>query len=364
MKFATGRKLSLAFLLVTTASLLFFTGCETIGFYSQAVSGQLSLLVSSTPIEEVIASPSAPERLKTRLKFISEVRRFAENELYLPTGSSYKSYVELSRPFVLWNVFATPEFSLKPVSWRYLFVGRMSYRGYFGQSDAQEFAKKLEQNGYDVFVGGVSAYSTLGWFDDPVTSAMLRRGDVRLASLIFHETAHRLLFIGGDTAFNEGFATAVATEGVRRWIAKNGAKMSFKDFLAYRKRHASFIDLVMSYRPQFEKLYESTLSDSEKIKRKEALFMEMKAGYIVLKKSWDGRGDFDKWFSEDLNNAKLASIASYQTYTPAFAKILESKNGDLKEFYRACEELGYMEKEGRTRRIESFLAKRQNDKNY
>ena len=153
MKLLAGsRKLSLTILLgVLMLTPALYRVRKLSGFYSQAVSGQLSLLTGRTPIEEIIASPSAPERLKTRLKFISRVRRFAENELYLPTGSSYKSYVELSRPYVLWNVFATPEFSLKPVSWRYLFLGRMSYRGYFNQDDAKEFAKKLEQKGYDVF---------------------------------------------------------------------------------------------------------------------------------------------------------------------------------------------------------------------
>lgn len=351
----TPNKRPFLFLTFLIAPLL-LTACENNAYYAQAISGHLALLDAKRPIEKLITDPSYPEKLKKRLRFVMSVRKFAADELHLPIDGSYESFVNLDRPFVLWNIFATPEFSLKPKRWCYPVVGCMSYRGYFAKEEAQELAKKLRGENLDVFVGGVSAYSTLGWFDDPLTSAMLRRSDIRLAWLLFHELAHKLLYIEGDTKFNESFATAVAQEGTRRWILANGGDEAFSDYLRFRSRQQKFVDLVMSYRPRFEELYKSDIPEAEMEKRKEKLFDQLRKKYGELKVGWGGNNDFDRWFAKSLNNAKLNSLASYEQFTPAFDEMLKDADGDLEKFYEKCRTLGKKSKEERTARLVELLA--------
>lgn len=305
-------------------------------YYCQAIDGELSILARRQPIEKLLANPASDEKLKKRLSLILEVREFAQNDLHLPVEHNYLSYVDLKRSYVMWSVFAAPEFSLEPKTWCYPIAGCVAYRGYFSEKDAQQYAGTLEKKDFDVYVGGVSAYSTLGWFDDPVLSTMMHMSETDSAALIFHELAHKLLYVPGDSAFNESFATVVEQEGVRRWLMVKGDRQAHDEYLLEYRRHRQFIELITEYRTRFESVYQSPEADSIKRKRKTALFDQMTRDYEALKKQWNGRSRYDGWFMQPLNNAKLASVFTYQDWVPAFNAILSRNNGDLIQFYKEC----------------------------
>ncbi|MBL4821281.1 MAG: aminopeptidase [Gammaproteobacteria bacterium] len=322
-------KLSLVILV-----LLGLGACEPLSYYQQAVRGQMSILWNRQQIEDLLQRDDIPELLKEKLNTVVTIREFAEEQLLLPSGGSYHSYVDLGREHVVWNVFAAPEFSVEPVAWCYPVAGCVSYRGYFAQDKAVNFAHALEQDGYDVYTGGVDAYSTLGWFNDPLLSSVINRADYQLAALVFHELAHRRVYLPGDTTFNESFATMVEREGLRRWLNTRGDSQSIALAGQQAGRQQQFIDLVISFRDQFEQLYESELSEQNKRSRKSALQQEMRLAYEEMKKDWGGVSSYDRWFSASLNNAQLSTVSSYNERVPEFEKMLVRLGGDLGAFYQ------------------------------
>ncbi len=318
---------------------LLVSGCQTVYYYGQAIDGHLSIMAQREPIEELLEDPDIDEKLKKRLLFILEVRKFAENDLHLPVENNYLSYVDLNRSYVMWSVFAAPEFSLEPKTWCYPIAGCVAYRGYFAEKDAHEYAGTLKKKNFDVYVGGVSAYSTLGWFDDPVLSTMMRMSETDSAALIFHELAHKLLYIPGDSAFNESFATAVEQEGIRRWLMGKSDRHAHDEYLTKYRKHRQFIELITKYRSRLEAVYQSQDADAVKREKKAELFNQMIRGHDALKQQWNGRSRYSYWFEQPLNNAKLVSVFTYQDWVPAFNAILNRKNGDLIQFYQKCQQL-------------------------
>jgi predicted aminopeptidase len=330
------------------------TGCQTIYYYGQAIDGQLGILMRREPIEELIEDPEIDETLKHRLFFILDVRKFAQADLHLPVENNYLSYVDLNRSYVMWNVFAAPEFSLEPKTWCYPIAGCVAYRGYFSKTDAKRYADTLEKKNLDVYVGGVSAYSTLGWFEDPVLSTMMRLSETDSAALIFHELAHKLLYIPGDSAFNESFASAVEQEGVRRWLMDHGDRQAYKAYLLKHQKHRQFVDLIMQYRSRFEALYQGQEEMSAQRIRKAAFFEQMIDDHDALKEEWGGTSPYDNWFGPPLNNAKLASVLTYHNWVPAFNAMLAAENGDLVHFYKACQELAKLAKAERNEILATY----------
>jgi len=339
----------------TLLVVLFVVGlvaCETIGYYGQAARGQLSILWNRERISELLADESLPADLRHKLATVLEIREFATEELLLPAGDSYLSYVELDRQHVVWNVFAAPEFSVEPVSWCYPVAGCVSYRGYFTEAGALGFAERLQKQGYDVYTGGVDAYSTLGWFDDPVLSTVINRQDYQLASLIFHELAHQLVYVPGDTTFNESFATAVEQEGLRRWLEQQGDRDSLERARRETNRRQQFVALVIDYRDRFDDLYQLELTEIEKRAQKTALQEDMRSAYEELKRSWGDVGAYDRWFENSLNNAQLSTVSSYNELVPAFTMLLQAETGELQSFYDRVAELAELDTEERERQLQ------------
>ena len=195
--------------LAATAIALALAGCAQLQYYFQAAQGQYALWSDARPIEDWLGDPATDPVLKARLEKALLIRRFAVRQLGLPDNASYKNYAALSRPFVLWNVVATPELSLRPIQWCFPIAGCVSYRGYYSKQDALAYAAELRAEGDDVQVGGVPAYSTLGWFSDPLLSTFINYSDAELARMVFHELAHQVVYVPGDSQFNEAFATSV-----------------------------------------------------------------------------------------------------------------------------------------------------------
>jgi predicted aminopeptidase len=337
------------FMLVTVA------GCETLHFYGQAVSGQMKILTERKSIDRLLSAPETPQTLKTRLRLVLDIREFAKEALHLPVDNHYLSYIDLKRPYAVWNVFATPEFSLEPRTWYYPVIGRTAYRGYFSKKMAIRYADRLKKKNFDVYVAGIAAYSTLGWFDDSVLNTVIHRSDTRLSALIFHELAHQVLYVKDDTVFNESFATAVEQEGLRRWMHATHNQPAYRGYLLQRRRREQFIQLIARFRSRLEALYRQTLLPDDKRPFKKDIFNQLRFEYARMKQAWQGYRGYDYWFKEPLNNAKLISVSTYYDYLPAFIKILEQSDGDLEQFYERCNELAGLSKSERNRILKNYF---------
>jgi len=321
--------------------------CETVGYYSQAARGQLTIVFAREDIQHLIERPDLSQELAGKFAKVMDIREFAESELGLPVGGNYSSYVDVEREHVVWNVFAAPEFSVDPVNWCYPIAGCVAYRGYFSQQSALSYAAKLEEDGFDVYTGGVDAYSTLGWFEDSLLSTVLNRADYQLAGLIFHELAHQLVYLPGDTTFNESFATAVEREGVRRWLAKSNKDFNIDAALLDYDRQQQFVDLVGGYRDRFESLYQLEINQSSMRSQKLELQQTLREEYAVLKQQWQGYEGYDGWFSRSLNNAQLSTVASYNDLLPFFAAVFEQSNQDFSTFYAEVSRLAALPEQER-----------------
>jgi predicted aminopeptidase len=307
---------------------------SSVGCYLlQSAEGQLSLMSKRKPIAEVIDRPSTTPALRAQLQAVTAIRDFASHELALPDNGSYKSYADVGRPYVVWNVVAAPEFSVDPKLWCYPFVGCVAYRGYFVEVKADRFADGLRKQGLDVVVGGVAAYSTLGHFDDPILNTMVGWNDVELAAIIFHELTHQMLYVPNDASFNEAFATTVEEVGVRRWLKQQGRDKDLADYLAAQQRYRTVIELLISTRTQLRAVYASGAPPRLMREQKRDTLAAMRRSYAALKTEWGGHAPFDAWFAEDINNAHLASISTYFTCVPGFERELKALDGNLPAFY-------------------------------
>jgi predicted aminopeptidase len=338
------------------------SGCKTFGFYAQAIKGQYQIFAHEQAATKLLADPHTDAALRGRLELLEQLRSFAAEELKLPVDGHYRKYVDVHRPFVVWNVEAAPEFSLQAKTWWYPVIGTMAYRGYFSKQGATNYAHYLRRKGYDVSVGGVEAYSTLGWFKDPVLNTFIFNPDADLAETIFHELGHQQVFARGDTDFNEAFATTVGQEGARRWLKAKGDTGGLERYLAHLHRNDQFVHLVMRTRVRLEAIYGDELTEGGKVKatrekadiprqalreQKHQVLTEMRNEYAGLKQQWGGDTEFDGWFSHDLNNAHLNSVAAYFDFVPGFEQLLSQNGGDLVKFYAAADRLSHLTKNER-----------------
>ncbi len=327
---------------------LALSGCETLSYYAQAVGGHLDLKSRARPVEELLADAHTPADLRERLVLAQSVREFASRALALPDNGSYRSYAELKRPYAVWNVVAAAEFSLEAVESCFPVAGCVTYRGFYAREDAERYAAHMRERGLDAFVYGVPAYSTLGMFDDPLLSTFIRWGDAEVARLLFHELSHQLLYVKGDTAFNESFAVAVEREGVRRWLASAGRSAELEKFLLARTREREFSRLLDETRTRLDALYRTRLAPEEMRARKRAEF-ERLAANAVYRRHAGG-------YVTGPNNALLAAFASYSQLVPAFERALAASNGDLPAFYARVKALSKLDKAERTRRLEAQVS--------
>lgn len=327
--------------------------CSTLRYYWQAADGQLELGRQARPIEDVLADPQTPPDLQERLRRAKAIRAFASAELALPRNGSYHRYADLKRPYVVWNVFATEEFSVAPKTWCFPVAGCVGYRGYFAQRDAERFAEQTRAQGYDVYVGGVPAYSTLGWLDDPVLSTFIGYPDSELARLMFHELAHQVVYVKGDSTFNESFATTVELEGVRRWIAAHGTPEHQRAFEQADVRKREFAELVARTRERLRALYASDLPPDRMRARKLQTLDGMRAEYQALKAGWGGYAGYDGWFAQPVNNAQLAAVGIYSQLVPGFQGLLAENGGDLPKFYEAVRSLARLSPQQRRARLDA-----------
>lgn len=341
------RRLGLAVFLVALSTLP-FGGC----YYVQAVNGQFELLRKREPIAEVVEDPAQSADTKLKLRTVLEARQFAVDELKLPDNDSYRTYADLERDFVVWNVFAAPEFSLEPKTWCFPIVGCVAYRGYFSEAAARRKADDLAGDGFDVHVGGVPAYSTLGRFDDPVLNTMLRWSDADLVATVFHELAHQRLFVKGDTAFNESFATAVAEAGLSRWLLARGREAELATYAQRDGLRESVAEIVGEVRSELDALYASDVDAEDKRRQKRELLdaLSARADKAARSAGFVTTG----WWRPPLNNARLMSVGLYRGHTGAFRALLSGCEQAFECLYAEAERLGRLEPEERRAALEAL----------
>jgi len=361
---ARARRILAGALFIITAAA--FSGCQTVGYYAQAVRGQCQILTHQRSCERLLADPSTAAELKTKLQLTAQICEFAKRELKLPVNGHYRHYVDLNRPYAVWNVCAAPEFSLEPKTWWYPIVGSLDYRGFFSERDARKCAAILGGKGFDVSVEGVEAYSTLGWFKDPLLNTFIHHDEAALAEILFHELAHQRVFASGDTDFNEAFATAVGEEGVRRWLRAKGDTAMLGGYLSTLRRNVEFVQLVTVARNKLRSCYAETetpdgrikatkkpldISPDELRREKQRVLDELRRDYEKVKADWGGYAGYDDWFARGVNNAQLNSVATYYDLVPAFERLLAANGGDLEKFYAAAKQLAKLPKAERQRRL-------------
>lgn len=333
---------------------LLLGGCSSLDYYGQLARGQLELLRARVPVQTLLDDSETAPRLRRQLTLALQARQFASAELGLPDNRSYRLYADLQRPHVVWNLFATAEFSLKSDLHCFPVAGCVAYRGYFDQGRARGAAALLRLQGKDTYVGGVEAYSTLGWFDDPLLSSVLGWSDERLVALIFHELAHQQLYVSGDSAFNESFASFVEREGLRQWQAVRGSPVA--DPLGVRQRE-QFTALVLATRARLEQLYASDLAPSAMRAAKQAEFERLRRDYRALRdRQWGGVGRYDGWVETPLNNAKLLPFGLYDRWVAAFARVFEQAGRDWPRFYRRVAMLARLPPQERDAALQALQA--------
>ncbi|MDG4883034.1 aminopeptidase [Mesorhizobium sp. WSM4884] len=319
------------------------TGCTSVSYYAQSIEGHVEIMAARKNVGKLIRDPSTPEALRAKLTSASAIRRFATDELALPDNSSYRSYVDVGRDNVTFAVFAAPQFSLTPITWCFPVFGCVPYRGYFSQKSAAESAAELQRQGLDVYVSGVTAYSTLGWFSDPLLNTMLRQDDTYIASLVFHELAHQKIYVNNDSAFNEAFAVSVETSGVRKWLRATGNRAGLRRYEANRKRSADFLGLISKTRDELRQVYGSPRSLRQMAAAKAATIDRLRMRYRHMRDTrWAGYRGYDAWFNSPINNAKLAATAVYGEQVPAFLHLFDLCGGDYPKFYAAVRRIGVL----------------------
>ncbi len=329
--------LKIARCLPLAAALLLMQGC----YYMQALNGQWAVMNQRQSIDRVLARPSTPDALKQQLTRAKRVRDFASRELGLPDNASYRSYADIGRPYVVWNVVAAPELSIEPLQWCFPIVGCLAYRGYFREATARDLAARLKKQGNDVMVGGVPAYSTLGHIDDPLLSTVARYSELDMAELVFHELAHQVAYLQGDTGWNEAFATAVEEEGVARYAARFLNPQALADWQKLRQVREELVALFVTARQDLGSLYRQGIAPEAMRAGKQERLTRLAADIQVVEQRASLRSGYRSWMEAGLNNAHLSLIATYHDLVPHFAQLLKERCADdLPCFYaRAKEEI-------------------------
>ena len=334
-------------------------GCNNLSYYAQATKGQWEMVAKRQSVQTLIDDPGQPEKLVNALTKVAAIRDFASSELALPDNKTFRYYSDLGRPYAVWNVIATPAFSLSPKTWCFPIAGCVAYKGYFSKANAQALNHELVDQSYDTFLYGVSAYSTLGWFSDPILNTFVHYDELSLAGLIFHELAHQVVYVKDDSAFNEAFATALQIEGLKRWVKATQDETVFEAYMERRTKNQRITEMVLSFRDKLSRLYQGfesrkaageTLDTQTMQQAKRALFESMKNQYQSMKQEGQGTRYYDWWFELPLNNAHLIAVATYYRLVPEFSRMI-AQSKDISAFFHRVEELAKLDKPTRDRSL-------------
>ncbi len=325
---------------ISIAIIALLSGCADLGYYWHSVNGHLKLMSQRVDIEDLLADQALAADLRERLTLVGEIRLFAVDRLALPDNASYASFVQLDKPYVLQNLFAATEFSTQLHSWCYPIVGCTSYRGYYDEARLQRYIDSLEKTGLEVYVGQVSAYSTLGWFDDPVLSSFIDWPEYRLAGLLFHELVHQRIYIDDDSEFNESLASAVQQAGTILWLQARQQSVQLAGYQLWLNYRREVMQLIASTRGELNQLYAQPIGDDQKRLQKRVIFARAVKTHAAIAQARGIADGYSDWFASEMNNAKMGSVSVYNARLPAFLKMIEFYQGDFAAFFVYVEQLG------------------------
>ena len=297
--------------------------------------GQFDILRRRRSIQKVIRDPKTSDFVKSKLIFVEEVRKFAKDRMKLKVRSTYKSISELDRDYLAVNVIASEKLAFRSKKWSFPIVGSVPYLGFFNRSHAEKAAEKLKKKGWDVRMQYVSAYSTLGWFNDPLISTQLSLSEWYLASLLIHECTHATLWFKGDVSFNESLASFVGRKGALQFYAEKFGKDSrmYRQRLKILANHKKRTLLYHKYANQLNQIYISSLSDTEKLKNKKRLLRELEK--ILVKQKFR---KISQTTEERLNNADLTSYLRYNSKKFNFQSYFQKCEREWECFFRVIRE--------------------------
>lgn len=313
-------------------------GCQA-GYYWHLARGHLELMGERRPVDQVLAGDNLSAGEREQLRLAGEILEFAEQELALPADGSYRDYVALERDWVVWNLFAAPPYAMAPHRWCYPVAGCAAYRGYFDRERAERKAEALRERGLEVYGAGAVAYSTLGWFDDPLTTPMLQRSPAGLAELLFHELAHQWLYVKDDSRFNESLATAVAAEGTRRWLARRDDATLWQQWLAQQAAREAVVARVRQARDALSVLYVSDLPETALRTAKTEEQQALRDWFERRREELPALAPWAAFFQGPLNNAQLNTLLDYNDHVPAFNRLLLECGGHWRCFQGRVEAL-------------------------
>jgi predicted aminopeptidase len=347
--------------IVALLALLVLAGCADTRYYAQSVAGHMQLMWAARPIDDWLADDASPEPLKQRLRVVQDIRQFAVSELHLPDNASYHRYADLQRRHVVWNVVAAPEYSLTLKTWCFPVAGCVGYRGYFSEENALAEADRLRQQGFEVSVYGVPAYSTLGWMNwlggDPLLSTFIFYPQGEVARLVFHELSHQVVYVPDDTVFNESFATAVERLGATAWLEKKAPPETKTEFLVFDARRVQFRALTRNARDHLLQVYKENRSVAPDNKALEAMkskaMGDFRQSYQLLKAGWGGFKGYDRWVAQ-ANNAAFGAQAAYDDEVPGFEALFVREGRDWLRFYDAVRQLAKRSKEERSQQLKQW----------
>jgi predicted aminopeptidase len=331
------------------------SGCSELRYYRQSAGGQLDIVHRRQAIDTLIADENRDAQLRTRLQKVREIRTFAVEELGLPDTDSYTQYADLGRDYAVLALYAAPEFSTELKTWCYPVVGCATYRGYFDRGMLTAYTEELKQQNYDVYVAAVPAYSTLGWFDDPMLNTVLDWSEPHMAGLVFHELAHQQLYVKGDTVFNESFATAVERAGVERWLQTHGSQADVARYRSYWRHREQVVQLITATREDLQALFRQDMPAQALRLAKQQRVQALREQYHDLRQTLDGDPGYDSWFAGEINNARLGSVAAYHAYVDVFLAMLAQQHGDLQAFYAEAARTAEMPADQRGQYLASLL---------
>ena len=334
---------------------LLLGGCATLQFYGQAVRGQWQLMHARTSIDRLLSDTQTDPQIVAQLNLSRQILGFAQSHLGLVADGRYSSFVDLDRPYVVWNVFVAAEFSVEGRHWCYPFVGCAPYQGYFNEKMALKVAQRYAAQGYETYVGGVPAYSTLGWFDDPLLSSFIHWPKTDLANLLIHELAHSRVWVSGDVTFNESFAEFVGNQGLRAWLAAQNDLDTWRQWRHKRAAWFLFREFVMTAKKRLQDVYEASAEAPLTVKRrrKSEALQALQACYRHHRKQL-GDGRYDALVVDGFNNAFLVSVGTYTDYLPGFAGLFVKVGEDWPAFFKAVEHLGELDPEQRHQQLTSL----------
>ena len=327
--------------------LLLLTGCTDLGYYWHSTKGHLAIMSKRVQIDQMLEDSALDPELKRRLQLVQQIRQFSIDALTLPDSGSYTQYAQLDRSYVLQNLFVAPEFSIHGYRVVYPLAGCASYRGYYDEELLSDYIAPLKRQKFEIHVSNVPAYSTLGWFDDPVLSSFIAWPDYRLAGLLFHELTHQRIYVDDDTLFNESLAVAVQQAGTELWLKSRNEEAELARYLRWVEYRRQVVTLIEVTREQLAQLYQGGASETAKREQKQAIFLNSRKDHSVIANRLNVQGGFNDWFAGDLNNAKLASVSTYSALVPAFVALIKAHDYDFARFFDTVETIGELNRENR-----------------